>query len=140
MSPRELSSVLETVLYYTSEEESFEFYSETLGFRPIGREPGRSMFFRAGRSVFLLFSAEATSKGGMLPPHGASGPGHTCFQVPQTEYAPWKEHLDSRGVEIIKEVTWPLGSTGDDVRGNSFYFHDPSGNVLEIADSDFWRR
>jgi catechol 2,3-dioxygenase-like lactoylglutathione lyase family enzyme len=135
-----VSGVLETVLYYTSEHESFDFYSETMGFHPIGREPGRSMFFRAGASVFLLFNADATTKGGMLPPHGATGPGHTCFQVPDEEYAAWKEYLAEQDVEIIKEVTWPLGSTGDDVRGRSFYFHDPSGNVLEIADSDFWGR
>ena len=140
MNTPALSGVLETVLYYTSEEESFEFYSNVMGFRSIGREPGRSMFFRAGESVFLLFNAEATSKGGMLPPHGAAGPGHTCFQVHETDYVSWKDHLVERGIEIIQEVTWPLGSTGEEVRGRSFYFHDPSGNVLEIADSDFWGR
>lgn len=135
-----MSAILETVLYYTSEDASFDFYSETLGFRSIGREPGRSMFFRAGASVFLLFDAEATAKGGLLPPHGSTGPGHCCFQVPQSDYEEWKKHLANRGIEIIQEVTWPLGSSGDDVRGRSFYFLDPSGNVLEIADTDFWGR
>jgi catechol 2,3-dioxygenase-like lactoylglutathione lyase family enzyme len=135
-----ISGVLETVLYYTSEDDSFEFYSKTMGFRSIGREPGRSMFFRAGASVFLLFDAEATSKGGMLPPHGAKGASHICFQVAEAEYSAWKDHLVKQGVDIIREVTWPLGSTGDDVRGRSFYFLDPSGNVLEIADADFWGR
>jgi catechol 2,3-dioxygenase-like lactoylglutathione lyase family enzyme len=140
MTPPPMSGVLETVLYYTSEDDSFEFYSKTMGFRSIGHEPGRSMFFRAGASVFLVFNAEATTKGGMLPPHGATGPGHTCFQAAGDEYEAWRDYLAEQGVDIIQEVTWPLGSAGDDVRGRSFYFHDPSGNVLEIADSDFWGR
>ncbi|MEQ8788558.1 MAG: hypothetical protein RIC55_19770 [Pirellulaceae bacterium] len=34
---------------------------------------------------------------------------------------------------VIDEIDWmpPL-------RGRSFYFHDPAGNVLEIADRDIW--
>ena len=100
--------------------------------RLVGKEPGRSLFYRAGESVFLLFQADRASKGGSLPPHGARGPIHTCFQVCAEHYAAWKHHLEQRGVDVLQEVTWE--------RGLSFYFEDPDGNLLEIANADIWPR
>ena len=38
--------------------------------------------------------------------------------------------IDEAG-SILEEIEWENG-----VR--SFYFHDPAGNVLEIADGDLW--
>ena len=43
------------------------------------------------------------------------------------------EHLQDAGVEIVHDAKW-----GDSAR--SFYFKDPAGNLLEIADRDFWPR
>jgi catechol 2,3-dioxygenase-like lactoylglutathione lyase family enzyme len=86
VSAPELTGVLETVLYYTDEEETFRFYTEVLGMRSVGRTPGRQIFLRAGSSMFLLFDAEATRRPGSLPPHGATGPGHVCFLVALTAY------------------------------------------------------
>jgi catechol 2,3-dioxygenase-like lactoylglutathione lyase family enzyme len=96
-----LQGVLETVLYYRNDEQTERFYTEILGMTPIGKEPGRHLFFRAGESVFLLFSADSTRKGsaGMLP-HGAEGEGHTCFVVSEDEYEAWKKHLQKNDVEI----------------------------------------
>lgn len=137
--PPPLEGVLETVLYYASAEEEVErFYRDVLGMRPIGKVPGRYLFFRAGRSVFLLFDAEASRRppvapgeaAGVAPPHGAQGAGHTCLQAAPGEYARWKAHLEGNGVAIISELTWP--------KGRSFYFPDPAGNVLEIAETDIW--
>jgi catechol 2,3-dioxygenase-like lactoylglutathione lyase family enzyme len=127
----QLEGVLETVLYFSDAELTQSFYTDILGMRLIGKDAeGRNLFFRAGRSVFLLFNAEVTELGGSLPPHGARGPVHTCFLAPKNEYGRWKEHMVARGVEILQEVRWP--------RGASFYFRDPDGNLLEIADADFW--
>jgi catechol 2,3-dioxygenase-like lactoylglutathione lyase family enzyme len=131
VAPR-VSGVLETVLYYADQDRAERFYSEVLGFRLIDREPGRSLFYRAGDSVFLLFDAGLTGEGGRLPAHGAQGSVHTCFLVPAPEYDRWKEHLTERGVEILQEVRWK--------RGLTFYFHDPDGNLLEIASADIWPR
>jgi catechol 2,3-dioxygenase-like lactoylglutathione lyase family enzyme len=127
-----LTRVLETVLYYSDAAQTERFYVDILGMRLLDSEPGRSLFFRAGESVFLLFKADETLQGKTLPAHGASGPIHTCFQVPEEEYEPWKAYLASRGVPVIHEMSWP--------RGLSFYFHDPDGNVLEIANADIWPR
>ena len=131
MKPPALGGVLETVLYVQDLSEAERFYVEVLGFRKLSGETGRSLFLRAGASVFLLFLAEATLRSGALPSHGARGPGHTCFQVPESAYGAWKAYLPSRGVPVVQEEVWPAG-------GRSFYFRDPDGNLLEIADRDLW--
>jgi catechol 2,3-dioxygenase-like lactoylglutathione lyase family enzyme len=123
--------VLETVLYYTDDARTEAFYRGVLGLRLLHREPDRSLFYRAGSSVFLLFRAEATRAGGSLPPHGAEGSVHTCFLAPAGEYDAWKAWLARHGVALLQEVEWPRG-------GLSFYFHDPDGNLLEIANADIW--
>ena len=123
--------MLETVLYVQDLARAERFYVEVLGFRKLSAEPGRSLFLRAGGSVFLLFRPEATLGAGPLPPHGARGSGHACFQVPESAYGDWKAYLPSREVPVLQEQAWPGG-------GRSFYFHDPDGNVLEIADRDLW--
>jgi catechol 2,3-dioxygenase-like lactoylglutathione lyase family enzyme len=127
----ELRSVLETVLYYQDQGAAERFYVDVLGMRLIAKQPGRSLFFRAGSSVFLLFDASAAQKGGELPAHGATGSGHVCFVVEPASYPGWKSHLKAHGVEILKEVEWPGGL-------QSFYFRDPDDNLLEIADGDLW--
>ena len=131
-SPPPLTRVLETVLYYSDAEATERFYTDVLGMRLLDREPGRSLFFRVGDSIFLLFKAEETLQGRTLPAHGATGPIHTCFLAPQEEYESWKSHLSSRGIPIIRETRWP--------NGLSFFFHDPDGNLLEIANADIWPR
>ncbi len=140
MTAPELTGVLETVLYYTDEEATRQFYSDVMGMRIIGQTQGRQIFLRAGSSVFLLFNAEATQRPGSLPPHGATGPGHVCFLVPVTAYENWRKHLVSAGVEVLQEVDWPMGKSEQSPLGSSFYFRDPSGNLLEIANADFWPR
>lgn len=131
--PPPFKGVLETVLYFTDAARTEEFYAGVLGMKLLAKDSeGRNLFFRAGESVFLLFDSAATERGGSLPPHGARGEMHTCFVVPEESYEPWKDHLRAQGVEILQEVTWP--------RGLSFYFRDPDGNLLEIANADIWPR
>lgn len=127
-----LSGVLETVLYAADLDRAELFYSDVLGMRLLSKEPGRILFYRAGASVFLLFNADATRQSGSLPYHGATGSVHTCFLVPESDYEHWKVYLPSRGVQILREVHWG--------NGQSFYFHDPDGNLLEIANADIWSR
>lgn len=138
MSAPGLSRVLETVLYFGSEADTKAFYSDILGLRLIHEETGRHMFFRLGDGVLLLFNPSATAEAGSVPSHGATGRGHACFLSSDGDYARWRNHLADRGISIIQEATWPPGATGDQVRGTSFYFRDPSGNLLEIASADFW--
>jgi catechol 2,3-dioxygenase-like lactoylglutathione lyase family enzyme len=129
--PVHLTGVLETVLYHEAEqtEEMERFYGEVLGLRRLGG----GLNFRLGAGVLLLFDAAESSVQETPPPHGARGPVHICFLAPAEEYEGWKEHLAEHGVATLEERTWASG-----VR--SFYFRDPAGNVLEIAEGDLWPR
>lgn len=129
--PPRLAGILETVLYCDSsnEEETFAFYRDVLEL-PQKAE----MAFRVSEAqVLLVFNVEHSSVQEDPPPHGARGSGHACFVVPPDRYEDWKTYLDGRGVGIVRELEWPNGT-------NSFYFQDPAGNLLEIADGDLWPR
>jgi catechol 2,3-dioxygenase-like lactoylglutathione lyase family enzyme len=126
--PPALTGVLEAVLYCTpeTEEAARRFYEDTLRFRRVSE-----WAYRLGPQIFLLFNAEETRGQKWPPPHGASGSGHICFTVPPEGYDRWKKYLEQRQVELIEEIDWSRGVF-------SFYFEDPAGNVLEIANGDMW--
>jgi catechol 2,3-dioxygenase-like lactoylglutathione lyase family enzyme len=127
--PPPLSGILETVLYCTSQNENAtkNFYVEVLGLRSIGRSS-----YRAGSDVFLLFNSDRSTVQDEPPPHGASGSVHVCFLTTPEGYEAWKDSVAASEVEIVKEITW------DETGLHSFYFKDPAGNLLEIADGDLW--
>ena len=132
MQRPEMKGVLESVLYCDSfdEDKVRKFYTDVLGMRQIG---GMRFAYRAGTSehVFLLFNRDDTSFQERPPAHGATGPIHMCFEAAPGTYDDWKTYFASVGVEMRQETTW-----GDGQR--SFYFDDPAGNVLEMAEGDFW--
>ena len=129
-APPPLEAILETVVYCDSgsEEAVNAFYRDTLGLAvvsPVG--------FRLGSHLLLVFNADESSVQDDPPPHGARGPVHTCFLTDRDRYDDWKGYLQGAGVSITREIDWNNGA-------RSFYFEDPAGNVLEIADGDMWRR
>ena len=81
--------------------------------------------------MLLIFNADESSVQKEPPPHGARGPVHTCFLTPSDRYQEWKAYLEGKGVPITQEIEWRAGL-------RSFYFEDPAGNVLEIAEGDMW--
>ena len=129
-SPAPLPGILESVLYCTpeTEEATRSFYSQVLGLNRVSR-----WTYRLGDQLFLLFNAEETRVQEWPPAHGATGSGHICFTVAPDGYAGWKQHLSAHGVEIVEEIDWSRGVL-------SFYFKDPAGNMLEIANGDMWPR
>lgn len=128
--PPRITGILETVLYVADLDRAERFYSDVMGLKQIGKESDRHVFFRVGTGVLLLFYAERTRRSATLPPHGADGEIHVCFTVAPAEYDTWKQRIQDRQVAIQKEITWPVG--------RSFYFRDPDGNLLELADADIW--
>src|SRR2546428_1987506 len=123
-----LAGVLETVLYYASEQqdEMERFYEDVLGLGSLGL--GRwSLAFRLGQGVVLLFDRERSSTQDEPPPHGASGSIHAAFLAAPGEYDAWKDRLADRGVTLIVEIVWDSGVC-------SCYFNDPAGNLVEIAE------
>jgi catechol 2,3-dioxygenase-like lactoylglutathione lyase family enzyme len=81
--------------------------------------------------MLLVFRAAVTLKGDILPPHGATGPGHFAFGIPAGSLDHWRERLAMHGVAIEKEVTWPTGA-------KSLYFRDPAGNAVEVLTPGLW--
>ncbi|HEX9899591.1 MAG TPA: VOC family protein [Candidatus Methylomirabilis sp.] len=128
-SPR-ITGILETVLYVADVDRAERFYRDVMGLTPIGKEPGRHVFFRVGSGVLLLFRAQTTRQAGSLPPHGADGEIHVCFTTSPAEYERWKPRIQEHGIAILQETEW--------AQGRSFYFRDPDGNLLELANADIW--
>jgi catechol 2,3-dioxygenase-like lactoylglutathione lyase family enzyme len=133
----QVNGVLETCVYATDLEAAERFYAELLGLEPFARAPGRHVFFRAGRGVFLVFNAARTREatgavaGVPIPPHGAEGAGHVAFAVAASALDAWRARLAAAGVEVESEVVWPRG-------GRSLYVRDPSGNSVELASPAIW--
>ena len=128
-----VAGVLETALYYphTSRDEVLRFYDETLGMRRVaGWDDGTA--YRLGPGVLLLFDRDLVAeRDGPVADHGAEGRGHVCFRAEPGAYDEVRERLAGRGVGIAHDHEWSEGR-------RSFYFKDPAGNLLEVADSDLW--
>lgn len=128
-----LAGVLETVVYHShaEREATLRFYERTLGLRRVaGWEDGAA--FRLGAGVLLVFDRDLLAgREGPVADHGSSGPGHVCLAAAPGRYEELRERLAGAGVEVTHEHEWPRG-------GRSFYFKDPAGNLLEVADSDIW--
>jgi catechol 2,3-dioxygenase-like lactoylglutathione lyase family enzyme len=125
--------ILETCLYHDpAERERIErFYSELLALPVVARwDDGLAL--RVASAVLLLFDrGRLAERDGPIAAHGSDGPGHACLLAPGPEYERWQERIAAAGIEITHEHRW-----GAERR--SFYFHDPAGNLLEIADGDLW--
>lgn len=129
------AGVLESALYYDHDERAamHRFYDEAVELeRVAGWETGTA--YRLGPGVLLLFDrdrlAEADSP---VSAHGTRGPGHVCLRAEDERYDVVRGKLEARGVEITHDHEWPGG-------GRSFYFSDPAGNLVEVADRDIWLR
>jgi catechol 2,3-dioxygenase-like lactoylglutathione lyase family enzyme len=56
---------------------------------------------------------------------------HIAFSIPANELANWQVQLKSADVEIEGRTKWPRG-------GESIYFRDPDGHLLELATPGLW--
>jgi catechol 2,3-dioxygenase-like lactoylglutathione lyase family enzyme len=126
-----IDRVLETVLYVDDLEAAEQFYGEVLGLELDSKKEGLFVFLKCGAGMVLLFEPQAAGAGRHVPAHGAEGPGHVCFALPEDALAAWQARLIAAGVAIEQEVSWPRG-------GRSFYFRDPAGNSLELATPRIW--
>ena len=132
-----INRILEACLYASDLDAAERFYVDVLGLERFSSSPGRHVFFRCGDGMFLVFNplrtnAEASSVGGaVVPTHGATGPGHVAFAIPDADIPAWRARLDAAGVAIESEVTWPRG-------GRSIYARDPANNCVELASPKLW--
>ena len=132
-----ISRVLEACLYATDLDATERFYTDVLGLERYSAMPGRHVFFRCGDGMLLVFNPARTSGepsvvgGAIVPAHGATGPGHVAFAVPDADIPAWRARLEGAGVAIESEVAWPRA-------GRSLYIRDPAGNCVELASPKLW--
>ena len=121
---------LETCLYVDDLDRAEAFYSGVLGLPLYSKVAGRHLFYRLEGSMLLLFHPQASAQPGDVPPHAGKPGGHACFAVAREETDAWQARLEAGGLTVTR-YAW-----GD--RGESLYFHDPAGNVLELAPASIW--
>jgi len=129
-------AVLEAALYADDLDRAEAFYGAVLGLEKVTRLGDRHVFFRAGRTIVLIFNpARAripTDNPDLpVPPHGAEGAGHLCFSASAAELTAWRARLEAAGHPIEADFHWPNGA-------RSIYFRDPAGNSLEMAEPRLW--
>jgi catechol 2,3-dioxygenase-like lactoylglutathione lyase family enzyme len=132
----DLLGVLETSLYVDTFERACPFYEQVLGLNSIYRDARLCAYDVGGRGVLLLFlrghSVETVQlPGGTIPPHDGSGPVHIAFSITRDALQEWERRLTEAGVTIEGRTTWPRG-------GESVYFRDPDGHLLEFATPGLW--
>ncbi len=132
----DLLGVLETSLYVDAFERACPFYEQVLGLNSIYRDARLCAYDIGGRGVLLLFlrgrSLETVQlPGGTIPPHDGSGPVHIALSVAPDALAEWETRLAAADVAIEGRTNWPRG-------GESIYFRDPDGHLLELATPGLW--
>jgi len=104
--------------------ESFDFYSVVLGFRPVARWP-EGAYLEAG-DTWLALVAESVTRENILPEYT-----HIAFSVSGKDFEKLSEKIISCGAEIWQK---------NESEGQSLYFIDPNGHKLEIHASDLAAR
>jgi catechol 2,3-dioxygenase-like lactoylglutathione lyase family enzyme len=119
----------EGVLHFTIPvkdlDRSEKFYTETLGFKKIGRTE-RIVFLRAGDNYFNLTYSENP----VAPNVGDKHEIHSAFRMTPQAYDEALRMLPARGIEIFKQEERRAGV----FVGRSAYIHDPDRNVIEFID------
>ena len=124
-----LNRVLETSLYVDDLDRAVRFYENVLQLRPIVHDERLCAMDVGGQNVLLLFRRGASLD--LTAPHDGKGPLHAAFAIAATELSSWEERLAAHGIPIESRITWPRG-------GQSIYFRDPDGHLLEFATPGVW--
>lgn len=130
--PTPVNGIVETSIYVRSAARAAEFYRRVLGFEIIAvtgdilDDDTRLCAMRAGdRDVLLLFKRGATHD------TDAAGAIHVAFAIGRADLARWEAWLIEQGVAIESRDTFEYG-------GQSVYFRDPDGHLLELVTPGVW--
>lgn len=131
-----LDRVLETSLYVDDLDRAGRFYEQVLELRSLTSDARFRAYDVGGRSVLLLFRRGFTLEtvrmpGGTIPPHDGHGPLHIAFAIAAAELPQWEARLAAHGVAVEGRTRWSRG-------GDSIYFRDPDGHLLELATPGLW--
>jgi catechol 2,3-dioxygenase-like lactoylglutathione lyase family enzyme len=134
--PPRVTGVLETGIYVEDVARSRAFYQRIFGFEAVFSEERICTLAVAPAQVLILFKRGGTLEpvpvgDGFIPPHDGGGPQHFAFAIAAGDMEAWRDHLADEGVAIESEVKWPQG-------GQSLYFRDPDGLLVELATPGIW--
>jgi catechol 2,3-dioxygenase-like lactoylglutathione lyase family enzyme len=132
----QLDAVLETALYVDDLDRAVRFYGNVLDLKPLYQDSRLCAFSVGGCNVLLLFPRGGALQtvhmpGGTIPPHDGSGPLHVAFAIAKDELPEWEERLRANSIAIEGRTAWKRG-------GESIYFRDPDGHLLELATPGLW--
>ena len=105
-------------------DQSFEFYTQILGFKPVVKWP-KGAYLLAGDLWFCLFLDDNTRKS-KLPEYT-----HIAFTISEQNFKIMSERIKKSGAKIWQE---------NQTEGDSLYFVDPNGHKLEIHTSSLKAR
>ena len=130
-----LNGILETSLYTGDMDRARGFHEGVLGLQPMFSD-SRLTAYAIVRNVLLLFRKGTTEQAvklrdGSIPGHGGAGELHVAFPIAKDELGSWIDLLAENGVSIEGRNGWSRG-------GESIYFRDPDGNLLELATPGLW--
>ena len=134
-----VNGVVETALYVDDLERSGRFYEEVFGFRPLMAEERMRAYSVAEKQVLLLFKVGGSTQpspmhGGFIPAHDGRGTLHLAFAISPGEVEPWKHSLREKGVALESQ----LHCGNDSSQGDSLYFRDPDGHLIELITPGCW--
>jgi glyoxylase I family protein len=104
---------------------SVKFYTDIIGCTHLATTPTKHLsFLDAAGTCIILVKQNAPINPELHDGHGY----HHAFVVAPEDYQATRDHIVSKGIEIIGEEN-PQGYT---ISGPRFYFRDPDGTVLEF--------
>lgn len=131
-----IERVIETVLYVGDIERAAAFYQQVLQLPAMVANERFRAYDIGNQSVLLLFVSGDSLNGahypeGYIPPHDGSGPQHLGLAVSKAQLLLWEQQLAEHNVEIEGRMRWEQG-------GESIYFRDPDGHLLELVTPGIW--
>lgn len=127
-----INGILETSLYVKSVPESVLFYERVFGFellKPPREELTQSTRLAAlgagDRHVLLLFRRGGTRD------TDARGSIHVAFGISRDSVDQWRDWLRFQKIAVEQHTVWEYG-------GESLYFRDLDGHLLEVASPGVW--
>lgn len=133
-----LNGVLETALYVADMPRARDFFETVMGLAPFTADHRFTAYDVGHRTVLLLFLHGETGQTvilpgamGTIPPHDGAGRNHMALAIDADQLGAWEARLAEHKVEIEGRTHWPRG-------GESLYFRDPDGHLLELATPGVW--
>ena len=133
----QVSGLLESSIWVDDVARAAEFYRRLFDFETLIEDQRICALSVEGKQVLLLFRQGGSTgvieiPGGVIPPFDGSGETHVAFAIPAEELAAWEARLSVQGVGIESRVRWERG-------GQSVYFRDPDGNLVELVTPGCWQ-